>query len=454
MNALDLRLPPHSVESEQAVVGALLLDNAAWDRIADQIGESDFYRKEHRQLFGAITQLIAENKPADVVTVAELLQSSGELEGVGGLPYLVSLTSNTPSASNVRTYASLVRERSMLRRLIEVGNGMADAACNPAKSAGELLSEAQQSLSECENHTTTLEARPMRDVLRSMIEQVDAAFHGTKQFLKTGFKHLDEKIMGLEAGDMVVIAARPSIGKTALAMQVAEHVAESVPVLMFSLEMRADQLAMRRAAAHAKIDLMTLRSGRLAEEGDDWNRLTYAVGKLRERNLFIDDRAGLSMPQIRSRARQVKRQHGLGLVVIDYLGLIQGKRSENRTNEVSEISRQIKIMARELEVPVIVLSQLNRGLESRAEKRPVMSDLRDSGSIEQDADVILLLHREDYYNPDTQWKGVAECNVAKQRNGPTGMVALSFEHEYAQFSDFEGSYSPNKSSKPARRGFE
>lgn len=449
--AQQMKLPPHSVEAEQAVLGGLLQDNTAYDRIADQLAEADFYRAEHRSIFRVVLSLIDKSRPADVVTVAERMEAVGELETMGGLPYLVSLANNTPSTANIRTYAGIVRERAIHRKLIETGNRMADDAYNPGKPAVQLLADAQQALSECETHSAGIEARPMRDVLRGMVEHVDAMFHGKAQFLKTGFKHLDEKIMGLEPGDMVVVAARPSIGKTAFAVQIAEHVALTEQVLIFSLEMRAEQLAMRRAAAHAKIDLLALRSGRLEE--DDWSRLTYAVGKLRERNLLIDDRAGLSMSQIRARARKVKRQHGLGVIVIDYMGLIQGKVGENRTNEVSEISRQIKGMARELDVPVIALSQLNRGLESRTGKRPVMSDLRDSGSIEQDADLILLLHREDYYNPDTQWKGVAECIIAKQRNGPTGMVPLAFHHEHAHFADFLGSYAPeNSSSKPVRKG--
>lgn len=455
MNApLDLsglKMPPHHAESEQAVLGGLLQDNAAMDRIADLLGETDFYTQQHRQIYRALMALIDSGKQADVITVAEFMQAAGILEQVGGLPYLVSLTNNTPGSGNIRRYAEIVRERSVLRKLAEAGMRITDMAFAPGQfDSRALLDDAQKALSEIDTATATTDAIPVRDAMRQMVENVDAAFHGTDKKLKTGFKDLDRQIVGMAPGDMVVVAGRPSMGKTAFALQIAGHVSETDTVLVFSLEMPSDQLAMRMAASIGKLDITALRSGQLEDDG--WQRLTYATGKLVNRPLHIDDRSGLSMHQIRARARQVKRKHGLGLVIIDYIGLIYGE-GENRVQVVSEISRQIKSMARELAVPVIALSQLNRGLATRNDKRPMMSDLRDSGGIEQDADVIILLHREEYYNPDTDWKGAAECIVAKQRNGATGMIPLAFLAEYAQFGDFAGRYEPDRQQRK-KRGFE
>lgn len=444
-----MRAPPHHVESEQAVLGCLLRDNAARDRI--DLAEADFYHHDHRVIWSAIVGQIDRGRPADVITVAEALQASGELDRVGGLSYIVELSANTPTAANVRAYAKTVRDRAMLRRLVEAGTRIADMAY-AGGDASVAVAEAQQAVMELDTTEAAQESVSLRDALRRMVERVDAAFHGTAPAIPTGFADLDSKIVGLEPGDVVVVAGRPSMGKTAFAMQVAENVSENAPVQVFSLEMSAEALAKRMAAGVGKIDLMKLRTGQLVD--DEWGRLTYALGKLNERPMYIDDRSSLSVAQIRARARQTKRKHGLGLVVIDYIGLIDAP-GENRAAAVGAVSRGIKAMARELGVPVLLLCQLNRQVTGRNNHRPVLSDLRESGAIEQDADLILLLHRDDYYNPDSQWKGVAECIIGKQRNGPTGIVPLAFSAESARFGNFAGRYEPDTAqAKPARKGFE
>ncbi len=436
-------VPPHNEESEQAVIGGILKDNTAIDRV--NITEADFYAHDHRVIWRAITGLLDNARPADIITVAEALGT--ELDRVGGLQYLVAIT-QTGNAANIRSYANTLRDRAIRRRIIETGNNIAQIGYNTGADEG--IAKAQSLAMELDTTEAVQESVTIKDALKAMLERIDRVANGTEKATETGFTDLDRRIIGMGAGDMIVLAGRPSMGKTALAMQIATHVAESLPVQIFSLEMGSEQLAMRMAASRARIDLMALRSGNLHDE--DWTRLTYALERLHKLPIYIDDRAGLSVGQIRARARQTKRKHGLGLVVVDYIGLIAGD-GQNRTETVSEISRGMKAMARELGVPVIALSQLSRKVEERGDKRPMMSDLRDSGSIEQDADVVMLMYRDDYYNPDSQWKGVAECIVAKQRNGPTGMLPLTFIAEYAQFADFAGNYQPEQK-KPAKRGFE
>lgn len=444
---LNARLPPHHAESEQAVLGGLLRDNAAMDRI--DLAETDFYAHDHRLIWKAIVGLVDQHRPADVITVAEAL--GADLDRVGGLAYIVSLSAETPSAANIKSYARTVKERAMLRNLAAAGERIASLAYE-SRNASEAVAQAQQAVMELDTTEAAQESMSLRDALRMMVERVDAAFHGTAQSIKTGFDDLDAKIVGLEPGDVIVVAGRPSMGKTAFAMQIAETVSETEPVAVFSMEMGAQQLAMRQAAGIGKIDLMKLRTGQLND--DEWQRLTYALGKLNTRPMYIDDRSSLSVAQIRARARQTKRKHGLGLIVIDYIGLIDAP-GENRATAVGAVSRGIKAMARELAVPVILLCQLNRQVTGRTNHRPVLSDLRESGAIEQDADLILLLHRDDYYNPDSQWKGVAECIIGKQRNGPTGMVPLAFNAENARFGNFSGRYDPDEQKQTkSRRGFE
>lgn len=444
---IGVRLPPHHVESEQAVLGALLIDNAVADRL--DVSEQDFYAHDHRLIWKAIIGLIDAGKPADVITVAEALEASGELDRVGGLSYVVGLSANTPSAVNVRSYAKTVKDRARLRRLAETGTRIADMAY-AGGDASDAVAQAQQAVMELDSTEAAQESMSLRDAFKAMVMRVDAAYNGTAQSIPTGFLRLDDKIVGLEPGDVIVVAGRPSMGKTAFAMQIAELVSETDPVQIFSLEMGARQLTMRMAAGVGKIDLMKLRTGKL--DNDEWNRLSYAQGKLINRPMYIDDRSSLSVAQIRARARQTKRKHGLGLIVIDYIGLVDAP-GNNRAESIGAVSRGIKAMARELGVPVILLSQLNRQVTGRTDKRPLLSDLRESGAIEQDADLILLLHRDEYYNVDSKWKGVAECIVAKQRNGPTGIVPLSFDGTTARFGNYEHAYTP-EAPKQERGGFE
>ncbi|WP_324779157.1 replicative DNA helicase [Thiobacillus sedimenti] len=448
----QMRLPPHSLEAEQAVLGGLLLDNGAWDRIGDVVSEADFYRQDHRLILRAIVRQIAENRPADAVTVAEALQSLGELESVGGLAYIVALASNTPSAANIRRYAEIVRERSVMRRLVEVATAIADSAYAPAgKSAQQLLDEAEAKVFEIAESGSRGQAgfTEIKPLLKEVVERIDELYHRDNDSgvtgVPTGFHDLDQKTSGLQPGDLVIVAGRPSMGKTAFSINIGENVAldTGLPVAVFSMEMGGAQLVMRMIGSVGKLDQHRLRTGKLGE--DDWQRLTYALGKLNEAPVYIDETPGLNVLELRARARRLMRQAGgkLGLIIIDYLQLMAGSgNGENRATEISEISRALKALAKELHVPVIALSQLNRGLEQRPNKRPVMSDLRESGAIEQDADVILFIYRDEVYNPDTQDKGTAEIIISKQRNGPIGTVRLAFLGEYTRFETLAqpGSY--------------
>lgn len=439
---------PRSVENEQAVLGGLL----QWPERLDDLSivEADFFDSTHREIFASLRDCIELDGKCDMLLVADRLNAANRLEGIGGLSYLLTLREACVSPVNIKSYAKRVIETAQERGLLAAAGEIAVIAQTSAPSFSDKLARAQALLMGIETSGSSDEAQSLREALKQMIERVDRMHSGTEVSTKTGFADLDAKIVGLGAGDMVVVAGRPAMGKTAFALQIAANVAETDPVLVFSLEMGAEQLAMRQAATVGKIDLMALRSGNLSE--DDWQRLTYAMGKLRERPMFIDDRGGLSMHQIRARARQTKRRHGLGLIVVDYIQLIHGD-GNNRVDVVSEISRGMKAMARELGVPVIALSQLSRKVEDRTDKRPQMSDLRESGAIEQDADLILMLYRDDYYNTDSQWKGVAECIVAKQRSGPTGMVPLTFISDHAQFADFSGRYEPDAKETKQKRGF-
>lgn len=447
-----LKLPPHSLEAEQAVLGGLLLENSAWDRIADLVGVADFYRQDHRQILKAITRLIGDNKPADVVTTAEMLQSLGELESAGGLPYLVSLANNTPSAANIRRYAEIVRERAVLRKLVETATAIADSAYAPAgRSASQLLDEAEARIFEIaesgsRNNQGFQEIQPL---LRQAVERIDELYHRDNPSevtgIPTGYTDLDRMTSGLQPGDLIIVAGRPSMGKTAFSLNIAEHVAldAGLPVAVFSMEMGAQQLVMRMIGSVGRLDQHKLRIGQLKD--DDWQRLTYALGKLNDAPFYIDETPALNALEVRARARRLMRQCGgkMGLIVIDYLQLMSStSQGENRATEISEISRSLKALAKELNCPVIALSQLNRSLEQRPNKRPVMSDLRESGAIEQDADVILFIYRDEVYNPDSQDKGKAEIIIGKQRNGPIGMVPLAFLGEHTRFENLAlpGSY--------------
>jgi replicative DNA helicase len=440
-----IKLPPHSVEAEQSVLGGLLLNNAAWEKIADLISESDFYRADHRAIYRHIIKLIDVVRPADAITVSESLESTKELEEVGGLAYIGALAQNTPSAANIRRYAEIVRERSIMRKLAETATNIAELAYNPmGREAGQLVDEAESrifAISE-EGARTRQGFVEMQPVLTEVVERIDLLYNRENQSdvtgVPSGFSDLDRMTSGFQPGDLVIVAGRPSMGKTALALNMAEHVAleAGLPVGIFSMEMAASQLAMRLLGAIGKLDQHKLRTGRLAE--DDWRRLTDAVGRLSEAPIQIDETAALNALELRARARRLHRQYGqLGLIVVDYLQLMSSSsRGENRATEISEISRSLKALAKELNVPVVALSQLNRSLEQRPNKRPVMSDLRESGAIEQDADLILFIYRDEVYNPDSPDKGRAEVIIGKQRNGPIGSVMLTFQGEYTRFMNF------------------
>jgi replicative DNA helicase len=438
----NLRIPPHSVEAEQAVIGGLLLDNRAWEQIADRVAESDFYRGDHRIIFSAIRNLEEKSQPFDAVTLSEWMDKNGQLEDAGGLAYLGRLAKETPTAANIVAYADIVRERSVLRQLIAVGT---DIASNGYKTDGrssrELLEEAEKQVFKIAEQDMRGRGgfQDIKDLLTRTVEEIDFLFQseGNITGVPTGFDKFDESTTGLHAGELIIVAGRPSMGKTTFAMNIAENAAigTKTPVAVFSMEMPGQQLAMRMISSLGRIDQHHIRTGQLTDE--DWPRITSAVHMLSEANLFIDDTPAMSPGEVRARARRMKRKHGLGLVVIDYLQLMQVPgASENRATEISEISRGLKALAKELNVPVIALSQLNRSLEQRTDKRPIMSDLRESGAIEQDADLIVFIYRDEVYNEDSPEKGMAEIIIAKQRNGPIGKSVLTFLGKYTKFENY------------------
>jgi replicative DNA helicase len=430
------------VEAEQSVLGGLLLDNTAWDRIADLISDANFYRGDHRLIYRHISKLIANSRPADVITVAESLESTKELQGVGGMAYLSALAANTPSAANIRRYAEIVRDRAILRKLAEVATGITDSAYNPmGRDATQLLDEAESKVFEIAEQGARGKQgfQDMPPLLTQVVERIDMLYNRDNPNdvtgVPTGFVDLDRMTSGLQPGDLVIVAGRPSMGKTSLAMNMAEHVAlhSGLPVGIFSMEMASTQLVMRMLGSVGKLDQHRLRTGRLQDQ--DWQRLTEAVGKLNDAPIHIDETAALNPLELRARARRLHRQYKqLGLIVVDYLQLMSASsEGENRATELSEISRAMKGLAKELGCPVVALSQLNRSLEQRPNKRPVMSDLRESGALEQDADLILFIYRDEVYNPESADKGIAEVIIGKQRNGPIGTVRLAFLGEFTRF---------------------
>jgi replicative DNA helicase len=440
-----LRIPPHSIEAEQSVIGGLLIDNSAWDRAGDLLSDTDFYRYEHRLIYDAIGKLINASRPADVITVYEQLQSLGKGEEVGGVAYLNALAQSVPSAANLRRYAEIVRERAILRKLVATSDEIATQAFNPqGRAVSQILDEAETRIMQIgEEGSRTREGfLPMNQLVVQLIDRVtELANNGAEEVtgVRTGFYDLDRMTAGLQPGDLVVLAARPSMGKTAFALNIAEHVAvnEGLPAVVFSMEMGASQLALRMVGSLGRIDQQHLRTGALRD--DEWGRLTEAVDKLGKASIFIDESAALTSGELRARARRQARQCGkLGLIVVDYLQLMSGSSSneENRATVLGEISRGLKSLAKELKCPVIALSQLNRSVESRTDKRPMMSDLRESGAIEQDADVIMFIYRDDYYNKEASKEpGIAEIIIAKQRNGPVGTAKLAFLKPLTKFDN-------------------
>ncbi len=437
-----IKMQPHSVEAEQSVLGGLLLSADGWDSVAEEVSEGDFYRPAHRQIFREIARLANEAEPVDPITVADKLEARGELEGAGGLAYLAELAQNTPSASNIRAYAQVVRERAALRKLIEAAQNIAESGFNPdGRNSTELIDEAERLIMQIsEQGPKAGGPQGVNPLLRKALDRIEELFNsgGDITGLTTGFVDLDSSTSGLQPADLVIVAGRPSMGKTSFAMNLVENaiLAQDKPVLVFSMEMPAEQLIIRMLSSVGRIDQRRVRNGKLEQE--DWPKLSAAMNKLKDVPLYIDDTPALTPTELRSRVRKVVRENRgeIAMVMIDYLQLMQvAGSSEGRTAEISEISRSLKAIAKEFNVPVVALSQLNRSLEQRPNKRPVNSDLRESGAIEQDADVIMFIYRDEVYHEDTPDKGVAEIIIGKQRNGPIGTCKLAFRGEFTRFEN-------------------
>ena len=437
-----IKVPPNSMEAEQSLIGGIMLDAQAWDKIADVVAAEDFYRKDHQLIFAAIANLVEAGSPCDVVTVSEYLDKRGELDAAGGLEYLATLANETPGAANARAYAGILRDRAIERALIHVGNQISGSAfATDGRSAPELVDEAERLVFEIAERGSRGRAgfRSLKQILPDAVDRIDVLHQsdGDITGISTGYTEFDKLTAGLQAGDLVIVAGRPSMGKTTLAVNIAENAAigAKVPTAIFAMEMPAQHLAFRMISSLGRVDQTHLRTGRFPDE--DWSRINTAVQLMSDAPLFIDDTPGLSPTEIRARARRLQREHGLGLIVVDYLQLMQVPgNKENRATEISEISRSLKGLAKELALPIIALSQLNRSVEQRTDKRPVMSDLRESGAIEQDADMIIFIYREEVYNQDTPRKGIADIAIAKQRNGPIGDFPLTFVGRYTKFENW------------------
>ena len=440
----QVKMPPHSIEAEQSVLGGLMLDNQTWDKVSEKLVEDDFYRRDHRLIFRAMGALAGESKPLDFITLTEYLERLGEIEEAGGIAYLAELAKNTPSVANIVAYAEIVRERAVVRAMIGVANEIAEAGYRPqGRTSSQLLDEAETKVFKIAESREKKGAGPrdLKSVLGSTLDRIDEliAKGGSITGLSTGFTDLDKMTSGLQKQDLIIVAARPSMGKTTFSMNLVENIAigSGKPVVVYSMEMPAESIMMRTLSSLSRVDQTRIRSGQLDDE--DWAKLTSTINIMSsEAKLFIDDSPGLSPTEVRSRARRIAREHGdIGLIMVDYLQLMQVPgMSDNRTLEISEISRSLKALAKELNCPVIALSQLNRSLEQRADKRPVMSDLRESGAIEQDADIIMFIYRDEVYNPETPDKGTAEIIIAKQRNGPIGKVRLTFQGKFTRFDNY------------------
>ncbi|OJI57205.1 replicative DNA helicase [Vibrio vulnificus] len=442
-----IKVPPHSLEAEQSVLGGLLLDNERWDTVAERVVSKDFYSRPHRLIFDAIKSILEEKKPLDLITLSEHLERREQLEDVGGFAYLADLAKNTPSAANINAYADIVAERALVRNLISVANEIADAGYDPqGRSSEDLLDLAESKVFAIAEERTSENEGPQNvdSILEKTLERIELLYKSPQDGVTgvdTGFTDLNKKTAGLQGSDLIIVAARPSMGKTTFAMNLCENAAmdQDKPVLIFSLEMPAEQIMMRMLASLSRVDQTKIRTGQLDDE--DWARISSTMGILMEKkNMYIDDSSGLTPTEVRSRARRVAREHGgLSMIMVDYLQLMRVPAlSDNRTLEIAEISRSLKALAKELNVPVVALSQLNRSLEQRADKRPVNSDLRESGSIEQDADLIMFIYRDEVYNPDSALKGTAEIIIGKQRNGPIGSVRLTFQGQWSRFDNYAG----------------
>jgi len=431
------RVPPQNLEAEQAVIGAILLQSEALITAMERVRSEDFYSGPHRQIYEAMVEIAENNQPVDLVTLTSHLQDQHLLEEIGGVSYLAKLANSVPTAANVDYYAQIVEEKSMLRRLIRTATNIVSDGYANSEDVGVLLGDAEKKILEISNRRSGSGFISIRDVLMEVFEKVEQLYQdkGGTTGIPSGFTDLDRMTAGFQRSDLIIVAARPSVGKTAFALNIAQNVGVRAreTVAIFSLEMSAAQLVQRMICAEANVDAQRMRTGHL--EGDDWEKLTMAIGSLSEAQIFIDDTPGITVAEIRAKCRRLKKEKGLGMILIDYLQLIsgRGKAGENRQQEVSEISRTLKQIARELEVPVIALSQLSRGVEQRQDKRPMMSDLRESGSIEQDADIVSFLYRDDYYDKESEKKDIIEIIIAKQRNGPVGTVELVFLKKYNKF---------------------
>lgn len=437
------RVPPHNQEAEQSVIGAIFLEPPALITAAEVLVPEDFYRTAHQRIFQTMIRLSDQGKAIDVVTVTEELSAKKELEDVGGIAYLSELANAVPTAANIVYYARIVEEKALLRRLIRVATSIVEDGFTREDEVAAVLSEAEKKMMDVSSRKNAGDFQNIKDVLVQTYDNIEQ-LHSRKGDITgvpTGFRDLDRITAGFQRNDLIIVAARPSVGKTAFALNVAQNVATKTDenVAIFSLEMGAEQLVMRMLCAEGNIDAQVLRTGALTNE--DWKKLTMAMGSLSNAGIFIDDTPGIRVTEIRAKCRRLKQEYGLGMILIDYLQLIQGSggKGENRQQEVSEISRSLKALARELQVPVIALSQLSRGVEQRQDKRPMMSDLRESGSIEQDADIVSFLYREDYYDKETENQNMIEIIIAKQRNGPTGTVTLAFVKEFNKFVNIDWS---------------
>ncbi|EGM68742.1 MULTISPECIES: replicative DNA helicase [Shewanella] len=442
-----LKLPPHSIEAEQSVLGGLMLDADAWDKVAETVVKEDFYSRSHRMIFAAMHRLVETSQPIDLITVSEQLELENQLEEAGGFAYLGEIAKNTPSAGNIVSYAEIVRERAVVREMIRVAHEIADAGYNPeGRDSSALLDLAESKVFKIAEQRTNANEGPegIKTILEKTVDKIEQLYnnpHNGVTGVSSGFSDLDKMTAGFQSGDLIIVAARPSMGKTTFAMNLCEQAAmnEDKPVLIFSLEMPSEQIMMRMLASLGRVDQTKIRTGQLDDE--DWARVSSTMGIMLEQGkMYIDDGSGLTPTEVRSRARRIAREYGgLSMIMVDYLQLMQVPAlSDNRTLEIAEISRSLKALAKELEIPVIALSQLNRSLEQRADKRPVNSDLRESGSIEQDADLIMFIYRDEVYNNDSPDKGTAEIIIGKQRNGPIGRVRLTFQGQYSRFDNYAG----------------
>ncbi|MBC3766847.1 replicative DNA helicase [Neptunicella marina] len=441
-----LKVPPHSIEAEQSVLGSMMIAPDSWDKVAEIVIEEDFYNRSHKIIYRAILVLLTESQPIDVITVSQHLENNEELEEAGGLAYLGELAKNTPSAANVEAYAKIIKERAISRELIGVANHIADTSFNPqGRTANEILDLAESKVFEIAEKRTGANDGPqgVTTVLEKTINKLEELVKNQKEVtgVSTGYNDLDKKTSGLQPSDLIIVAARPSMGKTTFAMNLCENamMGEDKPVLVFSLEMPSEQIMMRMLASLSRVDQTRIRTAQLDDE--DWARISNTMSMLKEKdNLYVDDSSGLTPMEVRTRARKLARERGgIAMIMVDYLQLMQVPAlSDNRTLEIAEISRSLKALAKELQVPVVALSQLNRSLEQRADKRPVNSDLRESGSIEQDADLIMFIYRDEVYHENSELKGIAEIIIGKQRNGPIGTVRLTFQGQFSRFDNYVG----------------